>query len=178
VTITPDGKDWTWVLARTCSECDFTAADVPTAEVAGQVRATAADWVRVLDGSGVLGGCVAQRPSPAVWSPLEYACHVRDVLRLQDERLVLVLTTDDPVFPDWDQDVAAVQGRYGEQDPARVAADLLAAAAVVADRLDSVTGWTRPGRRSDGAVFTVHSFAQYFLHDVVHHLHDVRPVRT
>jgi hypothetical protein len=27
--------------------------------------------------------------------------------------------------------------------------------------------------RSDGAVFTVETFLQYFLHDVIHHLWDV-----
>ena len=39
----------------------------------------------------------------------------------------------------------------------------------------SAEDWSRTGRRSDGAAFTVSSFARYFLHDLVHHLHDVRP---
>jgi hypothetical protein len=34
--------------------------------------------------------------------------------------------------------------------------------------------WNRTGTRSDGARFTVSSFAQYFIHDPVHHVHDVR----
>ena len=33
--------------------------------------------------------------------------------------------------------------------------------------------WGRKGTRSNGSEFTVLTFAQYFLHDVVHHLHDV-----
>src|SRR6478672_5095676 len=33
--------------------------------------------------------------------------------------------------------------------------------------------WDRKGTRSNGSEFTVLTFAQYFLHDVVHHLHDV-----
>ena len=47
----------------------------------------------------------------------------------------------------------------------------------IADRFDTVHGnqWDRTGRRSDGASFTIDSFARYFLHDVVHHLHDVGP---
>jgi hypothetical protein len=38
-----------------------------------------------------------------------------------------------------------------------------------------VTGaqWERTGRRSDGARFTVETFARYFIHDPVHHLYDV-----
>ena len=31
----------------------------------------------------------------------------------------------------------------------------------------------RPGRRSNGSVFTVETLGRYFLHDVLHHLHDV-----
>ena len=33
--------------------------------------------------------------------------------------------------------------------------------------------WERPGRRSDGARFTVESFGRYFVHDRVHHVWDV-----
>ena len=29
--------------------------------------------------------------------------------------------------------------------------------------------------RSDGARFTVDSFARYFIHDLIHHVHDVEP---
>ena len=73
------------------------------------------------------GDAARRRPAPEVWSPLEYACHLRDVARLFDTRLRLMLTTDEPRFDDWDQDAAAIDGRYGEQDPARVAEELAAA---------------------------------------------------
>jgi hypothetical protein len=36
-------------------------------------------------------------------------------------------------------------------------------------------GWGRRGTRSNGDVFTVESLGRYHLHDVVHHLWDVRP---
>jgi hypothetical protein len=87
-----------------------------------------------------------------------------------------MLSTDDPLFADWDQDAAAVADRYAEQDPARVADELADAADAFADLLRSTTTeqWQRPGRRSNGSVFTVRTLAQYYLHDVVHHLHDVR----
>jgi hypothetical protein len=49
----------------------------------------------------------AARPTPEKWSPLEYACHVRDLLVLCDHRLDLMLTQDDPIFANWDQDEAA-----------------------------------------------------------------------
>jgi len=168
--IIPDSKDWTWVLQRPCPECGFAAAELAGSDIGDRTRASAAEWQQVLTRPDV-----RDRPAPTVWSPLEYACHVRDVCDLFDRRLALMLTEDDPLFENWDQDVSAVVGRYGDQDPATVADALVAAAASIADRFDSVTGdqWARTGRRTDGAVFTSESFGRYFVHDIVHHLHDV-----
>jgi len=173
--IVPDSKDWTWVLERDCPECGFVAAAVGPEDVAPIVRANAERWVAVLAGEGV-----GERPRPDVWSPLEYACHVRDVYRLFDTRLHLMLEDDDARFANWDQDVTAVEERYGEQDPAVVVDDLVAAAEVLATSFDAVaadpTGalWERTGNRSDGKRFTVESFARYLVHDPVHHVWDVR----
>ena len=109
------------------------------------------------------------------WSTLEYAAHVRDVFRLFDERLVLMLEIEDPLFENWDQDATARDERYNEQDTLAVADELVAAAARLADDFDRVSGdqWQRTGRRSDGAHFTVETFARYMIHDPVHHLWDV-----
>jgi hypothetical protein len=115
------------------------------------------------------------RPQPAVWAPLEYACHVRDVCRLFADRLHLMLTQDDPRFANWDQDVTAVESRYWEQHPDTVAAELRHCADTIAEAFAAVEGdqWDRPGRRSNGSLFTVDSFARYFLHDLAHHAWDV-----
>ncbi len=65
--------------------------------------------------------------------------------------------------------------RYAEQHPARVAAELGESARLIADHFQGVTGGQRQrtGSRSDGARFTVETFARYFIHDPIHHLHDV-----
>ncbi len=117
------------------------------------------------------------RPRPATWSTLEYGCHVRDVFRIFDVRIVRMLQEDDPLFENWDQDETALAGRYGEQQPRRVADELEVAGGALADHFDQlgVDDWSRPGRRSDGASFTVDSLSRYMLHDGVHHLHDVAP---
>ena len=117
--ITPDTKDWTWVLDRPCDECGFDSSTVAVADIGRLVRDNASTWRRVLARPDV-----AIRPSDDRWSPLEYACHVRDVFRLYDERLSLMLAEDDPTFANWDQDVTAVEQRYDEQDPATVADEL------------------------------------------------------
>ena len=56
-----------------------------------------------------------------------------------------------------------------------MAAAIDEAAGPLADRFASVEGaaWQRTGNRSDGATFTVDTFARYFVHDPVHHLDDV-----
>lgn len=168
--IVPDEKDWTWVLERACPECGFATTDVDRDDLAGRIATTSAAWAAILAAPDV-----RERPDDATWSPLEYACHVRDVFRLYDQRLVLMLTQDDPLYPDWDQDATAVAERYGEQDPAAVATQLADAGEQLASRLGGVNGerWERPGRRSDGARFSVETSARYLLHDPVHHLHDV-----
>jgi len=168
--ITPDTKDWTWVLAQRCPECGFTAADVDGPAIGATVRELVPRWVGALSRDDA-----RTRPSPTTWSTLEYGAHVRDVLRTFDGRLELLLTRDDPMFANWDQDATALEDRYDLQDPAVVAAELAAAAEVTAARFDAVTPeqWGRSGRRSNGSEFTVLTLGQYFLHDVVHHLHDV-----
>jgi hypothetical protein len=170
--IEPDLKDWTWVLDRACPECGFDAGAIALDQVGHMVRGNAAQWQQVLArGHDEL----TTRPSDDRWSALEYACHVRDVLRLYDQRLALMLTEDDPAFANWDQDDAATADRYNEQDPAQVAAAIAQAAGPLADRFESVAGdaWQRTGNRSDGVGFTVDTFARYFIHDPVHHLDDV-----
>lgn len=167
----PDTKDWTWVLAEQCPECGFIAADVDGPAIGGVVRGLAPRWVEALGRDDA-----RTRPSPTTWSTLEYGAHVRDVLRIFDGRLELLLTQDDPAFENWDQDATALADRYDQQDPAVVATHLADAAVVIADRFDSVQDdqWDRAGTRSNGSQFTVLTLGQYFLHDVVHHLHDVR----
>jgi DinB family protein len=168
--IVKDTKDWTWVLGRVCDECGFDATEVDRYALPSSVRRNAAAWLEVLALPGV-----RRRPARDVWSPLEYGCHVRDVFRVYDERLRLMLEEHNPLFANWDQDDTAVADRYWEQDPVVVSRQLLEAADTIARHFARVDGaqWSRTGRRSDGASFTVDSFARYFLHDVVHHLHDV-----
>jgi len=166
--ITPDTKNWTWVLEKPCPECRFDATTFTAQDVAALLRANAEAWPAVLARPDV-----RVRPDDSTWSPLEYSAHVRDVFRIYDYRLGLMLAEHDPLFPNWDQDETAVAEKYNEQDPAVVSDDLLAAASSLADRFDTVTDWSRPGGRSDGVAFTIETFAMYFIHDPIHHLWDV-----
>lgn len=169
--VTPDDKDWTWVLERPCAECGFDASALPPTEVADLIRANVADW-QALHAAGQIK---AGSEDPERWSSLEYACHVRDVYRRYDERMHLMLTEDDPLYPNWDQDRSAVEEAYDTQDPATVIADLAVNGHAIADRLAGVQGeqWDRPGRRSDGSSFTMDTISRYLVHDPIHHIWDV-----
>jgi DinB superfamily len=169
--ITPDTKDWTWVLSRPCPDCGFDPAAVRPQDVAGHIRHDATEWVDRLTRAEV-----TTRPAPDVWSYLEYGCHIRDVHRVFDQRLRLMLSEDAPLFPNWDQDATAIADDYAAQDPAVVARELSEAANTVADDYERVPddSWSRRGLRSNGSEFTVATISVYHLHDIVHHAWDVR----
>ena len=168
--IVPDEKDWTWVLSRPCPECNFHASTATPATVPGSIESMIPRWLAVLRRPDA-----GERPDGQTWSALEYACHVRDVFALFNQRLNLMLTEDDARFANWDQDQAAIDGEYGAADPRTVADELEAEGKEIAESFARVTedDWQRTGTRSNGSSFTVLTFSQYFLHDVVHHLHDV-----
>ena len=92
-----------------------------------------------------------------------------------DRGLQLLPHEEDSLWANWDQDETAVESKYWEQEPATVAKELALAAVAILSSFAEVQGeqWQRTGRRSNGSVFTVDSFARYFMHDLVHHVHDV-----
>lgn len=166
-----DTKNWAWAATETCTECGFEPAAIVDRSIADVLRASTSRWQAVLDRPES-----RTRPAPGVWSPVEYACHVRDVHRVFTRRVALMLAEAAPRFANWDQDEAAVVGRYWAANPARVAVELAAAGEESANGYDVVPdgGWQRTGVRGDGGEFTVSSIGHYHLHDVMHHLHDVR----
>ena len=74
VSIEPDTKDWTWVIDQPCPECGWDPASVAREQLADLIHENTRGWYDVLADADF-----AVRPAPHVWSPLEYACHVRDV---------------------------------------------------------------------------------------------------
>jgi hypothetical protein len=169
--ITPDTKDWTWVLERPCPECGFDPDTLTPQDVARRIDATLPRWDAVLRRADVRG-----RPDDSTWSALEYACHVRDVFGLFRERLGLMLAEDGARFADWDQDATALEKDYARADPEAVRAELAELGAQSRDAFMDVPqdAYGRRGLRSNGSEFTVVTLARYFLHDVEHHLRDVR----
>jgi len=158
-----------------CGECGF-AYDLTAAPwAAGEIRAGAADLAAIVaDGTADM----AARREPGRWSPLEYACHVRDMLLVQRERLLAARRLDRPVAEPMGRDERAELDGYAGQDPADVARQLGDAALLLAGDLarlgdpdwDRTLIYTYPER----AERSLRWLAVHTVHEVRHHLADVR----
>lgn len=166
-TPTPDDRDWLVVLDNGCDECGWQPH--PPEDSIARLRDAVPAWRSVLAREDA-----AQRPAETTWSPLEYACHVRDVITVWEVRTTAMLTETNPVFANFDGDETALEKQYWTEDPTAVAEAFTDAATKTAAVLESLSQgqWERPGRRGDGAPFTIASLALYFSHELTHHLQD------
>jgi len=118
------------------------------------------------------------RRRPGTWSPLEYGCHVRDVLLVQRERVLSARRVERPTFDPMGRDERVEHDGYGEQDPADVARQVTDAARLFANVLGRLGAeeWERsvvygyPAR----AERTLRWVAVHTEHEVRHHLLDIR----
>ncbi|MET9959563.1 DinB family protein [Streptomyces sp. NPDC006326] len=119
-----------------------------------------------------------RRPAPQVWSPLEYACHMRDVLLVQRERLLTARRCDTPVAEPMGRDERVELDGYADQEPTDVARQLREAAVLFAHSLNrlSAVDWERtliytyPERTER----SLRWLAVHTLHELRHHLLDMR----
>jgi hypothetical protein len=158
-----------------CDECGF-EYDLSEAQEAGpSVVAFARRFGDVL---AEPGADLRTRRQPEVWSPLEYACHVRDVLLVQRERVLAARRLDGPRAEPMGRDERVEHDGYAEQDPNDVARQLGDAAALFANVLarlgpgdwDRTMSYTYP-HRADRSLRWV---AVHAVHEMRHHLLDAR----
>ena len=170
---TPDDTDWTWVLSRPCPDCGFDASELSVDDVPSLLRDAATRYAVRLGEPDA-----RRRPSAGVWSPLEYSCHARDVCDVMRGRLEQILDGRGELvqFANWDQDATAVQEQYWRSDPSTVQRELTAAFEAAAGAYARPTGeqWDWPALRSNGSRFTARTLSLYFIHDIRHHLWDVK----
>lgn len=167
----PDESDWTWVLTRPCPDCGFDLDAIRPDGVPSLLRDAGGRFSAVLSRADA-----TTRPDAGVWSPLEYASHVCDVCDVMSGRLEQILAGQGRLvkLADWDQDSASVA--YWRAEPAQVRDRVRAAFESAAQAYTAPTGdqWSWPAERSNGSPFTVATLASYFVHDIHHHLWDVR----
>jgi DinB superfamily len=157
-----------------CDECGF-VYDLGRAPDAGEdIRAATAELAAVLRNEEV---DIGTRREPEVWSPLEYGCHMRDVLLVQRERVLDARRNDSPSCRPMGRDERVDHDGYTGQDPEAVARQLDDAAAMFANVLDRLgPDWDRtvvynyPVRSER----TLRWVAVHTVHESQHHLLDVR----
>ena len=128
-----------------------------------------------------LDALVRAHPLEDTWSALEYACHVRDVLQIQRERLRRALVEDGYSPVPMGRDERVVEYRYNEQDPIAVADELAAAAEALASDIEAFAPadfertmiYNYPERVERPLTWVV----QHTVHEGEHHLLDIGRVQ-
>lgn len=118
------------------------------------------------------------RPSPQVWSPLEYACHVRDLLLVRREQVLAARRQDRPVAEPMGRDERVEHDGYNSLRPDDVARQLTDAALLLSNALArlSPADWERTviytyPQRAERSLCWI---AAHTLHELRHHLVDIR----
>jgi len=161
-----------------CAECGFSYERVQPDEVPVRLRALRSGFSEELSGAGT--AAVSRRPEPSVWSALEYSCHVRDVLLVQRERMIVAQVEDVPAVARMHRDERVSLARY-DAHAAPVVLDQLGMAAelcaVTFEAFDAagrdrrlVYPWPEATERDLGWV------GRHAVHEGEHHLMDVRRV--
>ena len=159
-----------------CAECGYEYESLDHQQICHEVDALALEHRLLL--TSVPSQRLRDHPKPDCWSVLEYGCHVRDVLRFQRDRVILAQTVQTPRFTSMRRDERAIEERYNEQDPSRVAGEVAAAAACFGRELAGLdeTGWLRTGLYPwpEPEVRTVEWIGRRTAHELAHHLFDER----
>ena len=158
-----------------CDACSF-GYDLSAAPIAAadDLPPLVADLVEILTEAPEPG----DRRFPSVWSPLEYACHLRDVLLVQRERVFTARRVTRPTLEPMGRDERVDYDGYADQHLEDVLRQLQDASLLLGHVLRrlSRTDWERtviysfpsPQERSLAWV------AVHTLHEVHHHTHDIR----
>lgn len=158
-----------------CPECGFDYDAVRAADMAALIVDGVDEFAVTLRGSG---SDLRARRSPTLWSPLEYGCHLRDVLLVQRERVLAARRCERPSFEPMGRDERVMHDGYAQQEPAAVADELRMASRLFANVLNQLRSddWDRPVvyNYPQKAERTLRWVATHTLHEVRHHLLDVR----
>jgi hypothetical protein len=161
-----------------CQECGFFYEAFPVERIADTIRGCAVRYGREFAGSD--DAHLRLRPAVEVWSALEYACHVRDVLLVQRDRAVVALVEDRPSFARMYREERVPLAHYDAHPPDLVVAQLSMAAELGAAVFDGLTAaqWMRPLIYNFPAPMDrdLAWLGRHTVHECEHHLRDVRAV--
>lgn len=125
--------------------------------------------------AGMPDHVLRQRPSPEVWSAVEYLCHVRDVFVSHLIRLYRARTEDDPGLEPMFNDLRARRLHYREREVPPTLDELDAAVAGLLEEAARFRpqDWSRTVRRQPGERRTARWLLRNSAHEGIHHLGDL-----
>lgn len=170
----PSGDSVRTVTA--CEECGYGYDSLTRQQIVEALPDLAEQIGAVLTGTPATA--LRAHLRPASWSALEYGCHVRDVMRIQRERVLLAQVESMPMFASMRRDERAIEEKYNEQNPAAVATAIRVGARDLADTLTGFDdgAWLRIGIYPwpESHVRTVEWIGRRSVHELAHHLFDCR----
>jgi hypothetical protein len=158
-----------------CEECEF-IYDVGSAPSAGE---------RIIQSAAELSDLLVRtsadvriRPEPGIWSVLEYSCHIRDVLLVHRERVLVARRVERPVVTPMGIEERVEHDGYSEQAIVNVERQVVEAARMLANvfgRLGAAD-WDRTTvmHGAEPSEFSLRRVAVHAEHEVRHHLLDIR----
>jgi S-DNA-T family DNA segregation ATPase FtsK/SpoIIIE len=161
-----------------CAGCAFVYEDLAVERVPPGLREIGRNTRQAL--GDVNPEIASTRPEETIWSALEYACHLRDVLLVQRERVVLALVEERPhPVPMW-RDERVTICRYDAQPLADVVDQLAMAGELCALAFEGLTpaGWIRELVYSwpTTEVRDLAWVGRHTVHEGIHHLGDIHRV--
>ena len=167
-----EGRQWFRMQFEACPDCGLDASTNADADLPRALTDVAARWGGTLATADVAD--LRRRPVPDVWSPLEYACHTRDVLAVFEERVRRTATTPGQQLGWWDHDAALVDSRYNEQEPVLVAEAIAANARRFGQSLSDLASaqWDAAAERRAEESFSIRVMERFVLQEMVHHHRD------
>jgi hypothetical protein len=165
-------------VTQHCQECGFTYDLTQAGTASKDIRGQVAEVAAILRDNAL---DLRSRRQPDTWSPLEYACHLRDVLLVQRERVLAARRADGHECPPMGRDERVEHDGYAEQEPEDVARQLADAAQLLGNVLDrlAVDDWERTVvyHFPETHQRSLRWVAVHTLHEARHHLLDIRRQR-
>lgn len=163
-------------MAR-CDECGIDEAQLTIHDATDALRSFPRRYAEAVDGMD--DDALRRRPSPEVWSVLEYLVHVREVLELLAMSVPVVLDQPGVTFPDVDVEAASAARPVWVLDRTLALDGIAKACAAFVDlgSSQSAEAWARPftlGTTAHDAGWIL----RHAAHEGAHHLRDVAKIRA
>lgn len=167
-------------LDWTCPECGLDYHTISPRDIVLAARTFPYRYRQVLTRSGPdedADEVLRRRPSPGVWSALEYAAHVADVIDLLAPSIRRVEVEDNPRLYQFDPDERAEEEEYNSDALVDVLGRLDTACADLSNTCEFIDpeAWSRTGQYGHGAREAI-DLARNAVHEGSHHLRDIERV--